>query len=159
MRRRILTKHAPPKLGSGCSTTAVRRLIVLKSSWGKSGTRSGRNLSEPLERFTPCAELWCDAPPWPSWAAAGPVPQFHAKVAQPDVRDEGIKQLLVRPGKPSNRVNCGEDQRFFFVRKVHVCDRNGGLSRADCHLDAKVTVDHLPATLVHYHILDDAHFA
>src|ERR1035437_8853687 len=31
------------------------------------------NVGQPLERFTPCAELWCDAPPWPSWAAVGPV--------------------------------------------------------------------------------------
>src|ERR1017187_2787807 len=44
-----------------------------KSGWGKSGTRSVRKLTEPLERFTPFAGLWCDAPPWPSWAAAGPV--------------------------------------------------------------------------------------
>ena len=28
----------------------------------RSGTWSVRNLTEPLERFTPCAGLWCDAP-------------------------------------------------------------------------------------------------
>jgi hypothetical protein len=33
--------------------------------------------TEPLERFTPCAGLLCDAPPWPSWAAAGPVFPQH----------------------------------------------------------------------------------
>ena len=29
-----------------------------------------------------------------------PRPQVHAQIAQPDIRDEGIKQFLVRAGKP-----------------------------------------------------------
>src|SRR5665811_325610 len=46
------------RTGARNGTATVRTTETPRKSWGKSGTRSVRNLTEPLERFTPCAELW-----------------------------------------------------------------------------------------------------
>src|ERR1035437_7271338 len=77
-----------------------------KSPWGKSGTRSVRNLTEPLERFTPCAELWCDAPPWPSWSTScGPLCNHFQILVFSDGTGAGVAWS---DGEPENAAYLGD---------------------------------------------------